>query len=79
MKVDGNLSANWQEIPEDIRRLEELGYDGVGTAELAHDPFFPLLLAAEHSKNIELHESEHKRTRRSLGFRIDRALLKACT
>ncbi|MBC79411.1 MAG: LLM class F420-dependent oxidoreductase [Gammaproteobacteria bacterium] len=55
MKVDGNLSANWQEIPEDIRGLEELGYDGVATAELAHDPFFPLLLAAEHSKNIELH------------------------
>ena len=55
MKVDGHLTTDWSKIPENIRNLESLGLDGVGTAEMNHDPFFPLLLAAEHSKNIELH------------------------
>ena len=44
MKVDGNLSANWQEIPEDIRRLEELGYDGddfLGTSAFVCHLFIP--------------------------------------
>jgi probable F420-dependent oxidoreductase len=31
-----------------------MGYDGVRTAEMNHDPFFPLLLAAEHSDKLEL-------------------------
>ena len=31
-----------------------MGYDGVRTAEMNHDPFFPLLLAAEHTQKIEL-------------------------
>lgn len=57
MKVDSNLSASLEEIPEIIRRLEQQGYDGVGASELSHDPFFPLLLAAEHSKKIELYTS----------------------
>ena len=29
---------------------EDAGYDGVWTAETGHDPFFPLLLAAEHTE-----------------------------
>ncbi|MEO0974661.1 MAG: hypothetical protein AAFX85_16350, partial [Pseudomonadota bacterium] len=33
-----------------MRELEGLGFDGVRTAEMNHDPFFPLLLAAEHSE-----------------------------
>ncbi len=57
MKVDSNLSVSWGEIPDLIRELELLGYDGVGTSELSHDPFFPLLLAAEHSERIELYTS----------------------
>ena len=36
------------------QQLEELGYDGLLVAEIANDPFFPLVLAAEHSDNIEL-------------------------
>jgi len=55
MKVDGHLTPNWEKIPEHIKRLEAEGYSGVGAAEMAHDPFFPLLLAAEHSESIELH------------------------
>lgn len=55
MKVDGGLSLDMQRIPESIRELEAMGYDGAGSAEMNHDPFFPLLLAAEHSEKIELH------------------------
>ena len=33
---------------------EAAGYDGFWTAETSHDPFLPLLLAAEHTEHIEL-------------------------
>ncbi len=33
---------------------EAAGYDGFWTAETSHDPFLPLLLAAEHTETIEL-------------------------
>ena len=55
MKVDTHLTADWHQIPEHIKKLESEGYDGAGTAEMNHDPFFPLLLAAEHSESIQLH------------------------
>lgn len=54
MKVDAGLTGRLAEVPERIRALEAAGYDGAITAETAHDPFFPLLLAAEHSSKIEL-------------------------
>ena len=54
MKVYGGLMPDLRAVPENIRRLEELGYDVVMTTEIAHDPFFPLLLAAEHSQRIGL-------------------------
>jgi len=54
MKVDGHLTGDWTRIPEHIKTLESEGFDGVGTAEMNHDPFFPLLIAAEHSETIEL-------------------------
>jgi probable F420-dependent oxidoreductase len=34
--------------------MEAQGFDRVGTAEMNHDPFMPLLLAAEHSETIEV-------------------------
>jgi probable F420-dependent oxidoreductase len=34
--------------------LETAGYSGAWTAETSHDPFLPLLLAAEHTSEIEL-------------------------
>ena len=54
MKVYGGLMPDLPAVPESIRRLEDLGYDVVMTTEIAHDPFFPLLLAAEHSQRIGL-------------------------
>jgi len=55
VKVDGILMAGGlQAVPTVARELEELGYDGAFSAETAHDPFFPLLLAAEHTERLEL-------------------------
>lgn len=54
MKVDTHLTQNWKKIPNSVAVAEKDGYDGVGTAEMNHDPFFPLLLAAEHSQSIEI-------------------------
>ena len=55
MKVDsGLMSDDLARVPELARRLEAEGYDGCVTAETSHDPFFPLLLAAEHTERIEL-------------------------
>jgi probable F420-dependent oxidoreductase len=37
------------------RKLEDVGFDGIISPETAgHDPFFPLLLAAEHTERIGL-------------------------
>ncbi len=35
-----------------FRRLEEIGYDGAFSFEAKHDPFLPLVLAAEHTSRM---------------------------
>lgn len=35
-------------------RLEEIGYDGAFSFEAKHDPFLPLVLAAEHTRRLQL-------------------------
>jgi probable F420-dependent oxidoreductase len=54
MKVDAGLPMQLERVPTVARQLEEAGFDGVHTAETNHDPFFPLLLAAEHTQKLEL-------------------------
>ncbi len=55
MKVDGGLvSSSLADIPRLAKELEDVGYDGAFSIETAHDPFFPLLLAAEHTERLEL-------------------------
>lgn len=54
MKIDVPLIAELRAIPETVAALEAAGFDGVQTVETGHDPFFPLLLAAEHSRRLEL-------------------------
>ena len=56
MKVDAGLIGTQplQQVPAAARRLEAQGYDGLVTAELSHDPFLPLVLAAEHTERIQL-------------------------
>ena len=55
MKVDGKLGG-WQTaaVIGEARRHEQAGYDGLWSSESAHDPFLPLVLAAEHTERIEL-------------------------
>ncbi len=54
MKIDGGISLNLNNAGTSARALEDAGYSGGWTAETAHDPFFPLLLAAEHTTSLEL-------------------------
>src|SRR5215468_1912518 len=55
MKVDsGVMAASLAEIGERAQELESFGYDGLLTAETSHDPFFPALVAAEHTERIEI-------------------------
>jgi probable F420-dependent oxidoreductase len=55
MKVDAPLSD--LALPTAVERAvaaERAGFDGVWTAEGPHDPFLPLVLAAEHTETIEV-------------------------
>jgi probable F420-dependent oxidoreductase len=55
MKVDtGVMAPSLSDIGPRARELEELGYDGLLTAETGHDAFLPIALAAEHTERIEL-------------------------
>jgi probable F420-dependent oxidoreductase len=55
MKVDTALGAvGWTDLPQEARRLEEAGYDGAWTAEVSHDPFLPLGVAAAATSRISL-------------------------
>ena len=42
------------EVVRVAKELEEVGYDGGLSAETNHDPFFPLLVAAEHTESLDL-------------------------
>jgi probable F420-dependent oxidoreductase len=55
MKVDGALvGVGLDDVAARARELEDAGYDGAYTFEAPHDPFLPLLLAAEHTERLEL-------------------------
>jgi len=54
MKIDGSLGTDLRTAAAKAREAEEQGYAGVWTAETAHDPFLPLLLAAEHTEKLEI-------------------------
>ena len=55
MKVDAPLVATaLDRVPAAARRIEADGFDGAYTFEGPHDPFLPLMLAAEHTVRIEL-------------------------
>jgi probable F420-dependent oxidoreductase len=54
LKVDGAVSSQLANIANAAKTLERRGYDCCWTAEINHDPFLPLVLAAEHTTRIEL-------------------------
>src|SRR3954466_9375539 len=55
MKVDVKLrAASFDDITLAVDRAEEQGYDGLWSAESAHDPFLPLMVAAQRACSLEL-------------------------
>lgn len=55
MKVDGGIGGvSAEAIATSVRELESIGFSGVWSAETSHDPFLPLLIAAEHTSQLEL-------------------------
>ena len=54
LKVDAAVVSQLIQVPAGASTLERRGYDGCWTAEINHDPFLPLTLAAEHTTRIEL-------------------------
>jgi probable F420-dependent oxidoreductase len=54
VKIDTTLTGGLSRMAEDARAAEQAGYSGIWTFEGAHDPFLPLLLAAEHTERVEL-------------------------
>ncbi|WP_153505463.1 LLM class F420-dependent oxidoreductase [Cumulibacter manganitolerans] len=62
MKIDGNVGGpvnsdavvSLTDIAAQAQAAEEVGYDGVWTAETSHDPFLPLMVAAERSSKLTL-------------------------
>lgn len=54
LTVDTGISSQLARVPEDASSLEGQGYDGCWSAEINHDPFLPLMLAAEHTSRVEL-------------------------
>ena len=54
LKVDRGIPSDLSRVPGVASVLERQGYDGCWTGEIDHDPFFPLLLAAEHTSRLEI-------------------------
>ena len=54
MKVDGGIGFDPAGVAAAAKTAEELGYDGVWSAETNHDPFLPLALAATTTERLQL-------------------------
>jgi probable F420-dependent oxidoreductase len=54
LKIDAGIPNRLDRVAEAARAMERGGYDGGWAAETSHDPFLPLLLAAEHTTRLEL-------------------------
>lgn len=53
MKVDTGIPTDdMRRVPEAARQAEALGYDGLRVGETQHNPFLPLVLAAEHTQRL---------------------------
>ena len=55
MKFDVSLLVHdLSHMPALARFADELGFDGIWSFETSHDPYLPLVLAAEHSARLSL-------------------------
>ena len=56
MKIDAGINGTLDSIAARASDLEEQGYDGLVTAELGNDPFFPMLLLS--GSTYSAHDTE---------------------
>jgi probable F420-dependent oxidoreductase len=55
MKFDASLLVHdLEQMPALARFADQAGFDGIWTFETSHEPFLPLVLAAEHSARLSL-------------------------
>lgn len=54
LSIDRGIPSDLAGVPARAREIEQQGYDGCWTGEISHDPFLPLLLAAEHTCRLQL-------------------------
>ncbi|HWD50761.1 MAG TPA: LLM class F420-dependent oxidoreductase [Acidimicrobiales bacterium] len=54
MEIDGGIGFDPSRVIEAATQAESVGYDGFWAPETNHDPFLPLVLAAEHTERIKL-------------------------
>jgi probable F420-dependent oxidoreductase len=55
VKLDAILpTPAWPRVNATARRMEQLGFDGLFTAEVKQDPFLPLALAVEGTERMDL-------------------------
>ncbi len=51
------VQSDLQKVPDETRRIEAAGYDGISTQENRHDPFLPLAVASVNSSKLNLSTS----------------------
>jgi probable F420-dependent oxidoreductase len=54
MKIDGGIWGGLDKAGPAAAQQEARGYDGIWVPEASHDPFLPLVLAAEHTERMDL-------------------------
>jgi len=54
LKIDRGIPSELARVAGIVGGLERSGYDGCWAGEIDHDPFLPVLLAAEHSSRLEV-------------------------
>ena len=54
MRVDGTIGFEPAGAVAQAVEAESAGYDGIWSAETGHDPFLPLVLAAEHTERLQV-------------------------
>jgi alkanesulfonate monooxygenase SsuD/methylene tetrahydromethanopterin reductase-like flavin-dependent oxidoreductase (luciferase family) len=55
MKLDRSvMQTRLEDTAAAARQAEDDGYHGIFSSETAHDPFLPLVIAAEHTRRLEL-------------------------
>lgn len=54
MKIDGGIRGGLDEATASAAAQEARGYDGIWVPETSHDPFLPIVLAAQQTERLDL-------------------------